>query len=204
MMPSTPSPAGVAPLRWTMTLALRSVGQPMPLAPREVVVVLDVEQHLDAERARDVRVNQRVIRRGVPAHQLHRRPVFLAGLGRRDRATPGARAPAAAPGAARAPAGCSAAPPARRCRGCRSGSAARGTRPARRPTASSSTVSWPNSTKWLPLPLVPSCAHARSFMRAVTAVTRQSASMTSCWRGDWNDAPMPKRVSRSSACVSRA
>ena len=54
----------------------------MPLAPGEVVMVLDVEQHLDAQRTRDVRVNERVIRRGIPAHQLHRRPVLLAGFGR--------------------------------------------------------------------------------------------------------------------------
>ena len=60
---------------------LRSVRQPMPLAPREVVMVLDVEQHLDAERLRDVRVNQRVIGGGIPAHQLHGRPVLLSGLG---------------------------------------------------------------------------------------------------------------------------
>ena len=45
-------------------------------------MVLDVEQDLDAQRARDVGVNQRVIRRGIPAHQLHRRPVLLAGFSR--------------------------------------------------------------------------------------------------------------------------
>ena len=54
----------------------------MPLAPREVVMILDVEPDLDAQRPRDVRVNERVIRRRVPAHQLHRRPVLLARFGR--------------------------------------------------------------------------------------------------------------------------
>ena len=64
-------------------LGLRSVRKAMPLTPGEVVMVLDVEPHLDAQRARDVRVNQRMIRRGISAHQLHRRPVLLTGLGRK-------------------------------------------------------------------------------------------------------------------------
>ena len=48
------------------------------LLPREVVMVLDVEDHLRAELLRDVLVDERVVRRGVAAHQLHRGPVFLA------------------------------------------------------------------------------------------------------------------------------
>ena len=54
----------------------------MPLTPGEVVMILDVEQDLDAQRTRNVRVNERVIRRGIPAHQLHRRPVLLARFSR--------------------------------------------------------------------------------------------------------------------------
>jgi hypothetical protein len=53
-----------------------------PLSPGEVVVILDVEQDLDAQRPRNVRVNERVIRRRIPAHQLHRRPVLLASFSR--------------------------------------------------------------------------------------------------------------------------
>ena len=48
------------------------------LFPGEVVVVLDVEDHFRAERARDVFVDEGMIRRGVMAHQVHRGPVFLA------------------------------------------------------------------------------------------------------------------------------
>ena len=48
------------------------------LLPREVVMVLQIEQHLRAEILGDVTVNARVVRRGVLAHQLHRVPVFLA------------------------------------------------------------------------------------------------------------------------------
>ena len=42
------------------------------LLPREVVVVLQIEQHLRAEIFRDVPVDARVVRRGVSAHQFHR------------------------------------------------------------------------------------------------------------------------------------
>ncbi len=60
----------------------------------------------------------------------------------------------------------------------------------------------PNSTKWLPLPLVPSCDQARSFRPAVTLDTPQSSSITACWRRPRNVAPTPKRVSPSSAEIS--
>ena len=46
------------------------------------------------------------------------------------------------------------------------------------PARSRSLVNSPNSTKWLPLPLVPSCAQARSLLRAVTGETLQSSSIT--------------------------
>ncbi len=54
----------------------------MPLSPGEVVMILDVEQDLDAQRTGKVSVNERMIRRSIPAHQLHRRPVLLAGFSR--------------------------------------------------------------------------------------------------------------------------
>ena len=60
-------------------LALHAVNDVL-LLPREVVVVLQIEQHLRAEVLRDVPVNARVVRRRVLAHQLHRVPVFLAFL----------------------------------------------------------------------------------------------------------------------------
>ena len=46
--------------------------------PREVVVVLDVEDYIRAELAHDVVVDERVVGRSVMAHQVHRIPVFLA------------------------------------------------------------------------------------------------------------------------------
>jgi len=54
----------------------------MPLSPGEVVMILDVEQDVDAQRTPNLRVNERVIRCSIPAHQLHRRPVLLASFGR--------------------------------------------------------------------------------------------------------------------------
>ena len=42
------------------------------------------------------------------------------------------------------------------------------------------------------------------LQRAVTPVTCQSASMTSWCRRAWNEAPIPKRVSRSIAFVRRS
>src|SRR5207237_9125539 len=59
-------------------LCFRSIRKPMPLSPREVVMILDVEQHVYAERPRDMRVNERMIRRRIFSHQFHGRPVFLA------------------------------------------------------------------------------------------------------------------------------
>ena len=41
-------------------------------------MVLDVEDHVRAELLGDVLVDERVVRRGVAAHQVHRGPVFLA------------------------------------------------------------------------------------------------------------------------------
>lgn len=58
-------------------LALHTVND-MLFIPREIVVVLQIQQHLRAEMLRDVAVNARVIRRRVLAHQLHCVPVFLA------------------------------------------------------------------------------------------------------------------------------
>ena len=63
-------------------LGLGAVGQLMTLAPREVVMVLDVEHHIDAERPGNVLMNQCVIRRRISAHQLHCRPVLLTRLRR--------------------------------------------------------------------------------------------------------------------------
>src|SRR5688572_22967853 len=63
-------------------LAFRSIGKPMTLAPGEVVVVLDVELHTDAQGPRHVCVNQRMVRSRVLAHQLHCGPVLLSGFAR--------------------------------------------------------------------------------------------------------------------------
>jgi hypothetical protein len=60
MIPSTPTPAGVAPLL--------DATDDVPFLPREVVVVLHVEQHLHAEVLGDVLVNHCVIGSGVMAH----------------------------------------------------------------------------------------------------------------------------------------
>src|SRR5207249_3409423 len=60
----------------------RSVREAMTLAPRKVVMVLDVEHHVDPKGALDTGVNQLVIGRGVPAHQLHCGKVLLARFGR--------------------------------------------------------------------------------------------------------------------------
>ena len=50
------------------------------LFPREVVMVLQVEQHLRAEVRRHVLVDEGVVGRGVAAHQFHRFPILLAFL----------------------------------------------------------------------------------------------------------------------------
>ena len=57
---------------------------------------------------------------------------------------------------------------------------------------------------WLPLPLVPSCAQALSLFCRVTWLTDQSSSSTLWVRLLSNDAPIPKRVSRSMALFSGA
>ena len=64
MTPSTPAPAGVAPLRCTMT-SRSSPFTTWRFFPREVVMVLDVEDHVRAELLRDVLVDERVVRGGV-------------------------------------------------------------------------------------------------------------------------------------------
>jgi hypothetical protein len=51
-------------------VGLRSIGAAMAFTPCVVVMVLDVEQHVDGERFRDVRVNQFVIRRRQHARVL--------------------------------------------------------------------------------------------------------------------------------------
>ena len=61
-------------------LGFRTVRQPMTLAPREVVMILDVEQHFDAESTRHLLVNQFMIRRGIAAHELHGGPILLPGI----------------------------------------------------------------------------------------------------------------------------
>ena len=48
------------------------------LLPREVVVVFQVEEDLQAQVLGDVLVDERVVGGCVLAHQLHRGPVFLA------------------------------------------------------------------------------------------------------------------------------
>src|SRR5688572_24156547 len=47
------------------------------LLPREVVVVLDVQDDARAELFRDVLVDEFVVRRRVAPHQVHRVPIFL-------------------------------------------------------------------------------------------------------------------------------
>ena len=46
--------------------------------PREVVMVLQIQQHRRTEMRRDVAMDARVVRRRVLAHQFHRGPIFLA------------------------------------------------------------------------------------------------------------------------------
>jgi hypothetical protein len=58
-------------------LALRAVHD-VRFLPGKVVMVLDVEHDMRADLLRDVLVNERVVRRGVAAHEVHRGPVFLA------------------------------------------------------------------------------------------------------------------------------
>ncbi len=48
--------------------------------PREVVVVLGIDDDMCAECAGDVFVDKRVVRGGVVAHRIHRGPVLLAGF----------------------------------------------------------------------------------------------------------------------------
>jgi len=79
--PSTPAPAGVAPLRCTMRSR-----PPWRSFHAEVMMIFNVQQHARAEVPRDVLVDELVIRRGVLAHQLHRCPVFPAVGGTGDRA----------------------------------------------------------------------------------------------------------------------
>ena len=50
----------------------------MRLLPREVVVVLHIQQHLRAQMTRHVPMDHRMVGRRIPAHQLHGRPVLLA------------------------------------------------------------------------------------------------------------------------------
>jgi hypothetical protein len=50
------------------------------LAPGEVVVVLDAGERRRPQRRRHPAVDDRVVRRGVLAHQLHLRPILLARL----------------------------------------------------------------------------------------------------------------------------
>ena len=57
-------------------IALHTINH-MALLPREVVVVLHVEQHVKPEVPGNVLMDERMIRGGVTAHQFHRRPVFL-------------------------------------------------------------------------------------------------------------------------------
>ena len=61
-------------------LALDSVDD-VSLFPREVVMVLQVQQHLRPKVPGDVFVNARMVRRRVASHQFHRRPVLLPFLG---------------------------------------------------------------------------------------------------------------------------
>ena len=49
-------------------ILLRAVGELVSLTPREVVVVLDVQQDVDAERPDDVPMDDRVIGGRMPAH----------------------------------------------------------------------------------------------------------------------------------------
>ena len=58
-------------------LALRAVHD-VRLLPREVVMVLDVEHDMSADLLRDAFVDERVVRGGVAAHEVHGGPVFLA------------------------------------------------------------------------------------------------------------------------------
>ena len=60
-------------------LALHTVDDVL-LLPREVVMVLYIQQHLRTEILRDVPVDARVVRCRITAHQLHRLPILAAFL----------------------------------------------------------------------------------------------------------------------------
>ena len=77
MIPSTPCARRASRLCDARSTSLLHAVDHVLLFPREVVMVLQIEQHLRAEIRRDVLVNERVVRRGVSAHQFHRGPIFL-------------------------------------------------------------------------------------------------------------------------------
>ena len=147
------------------------------------------------------RVDQRVVRRRVAAHQLHRRPVLLPVVGGQVEPRQVRERVRQLGMMARARRGCSASPPAfpvpRLPEWLSSARYSPGGEAERRRRA---TVRTPNSTKWLPLPLVPSCDQALSFRPAVTRATRSSPRPSPrAGAGRGTSAPMPKRVSPSSA-----
>ncbi len=68
--------AGASPVMRRATSSIPVLaGGFVRLLPGEVVVVLDVEEHLGAEPAGDVAVDDGVVGGGVAAHEVHRLPV---------------------------------------------------------------------------------------------------------------------------------
>ena len=157
----------------------------MPLAPGEVVMVLDVEQHL---RRRAPARCARESARDSPPHSAPSAPSPPSTPGRplsRDRATPDATAPAAARDGDPARGGCSAARPARRCRGCPSGSGARGTCPRGSPTASIDDRELAELDE-----VIAAAARAELRPRAILQL-----------RGDRRDAPVARPSRRAGAAI---
>src|SRR6202047_5327924 len=72
------SPGGCCPFAMNDHVAFDTVDQ-VPLFPGEVVVVLNIEDHVRSKFACNEVMNERVIGRGIATHQVHRGPVFLPG-----------------------------------------------------------------------------------------------------------------------------
>ncbi len=64
--------------------------------PGEVVVVLDARDDFGAQQFRHQSMDHRVVRGRVFAHEIHRQPVFLAGLAVEARARPAGQGPCSA------------------------------------------------------------------------------------------------------------
>src|SRR5215218_3050295 len=182
---------------------------PVPLfGEGEVVVVLGHERGISPDPTGDAIVDDRMIRRGKPARQAHREPVFLTLLSRELKPRQLLRLPFEAPSTLLGDLGVAggylvADAPAPRVgeEGQVGGPASSGaSRRAFSASRSSGTVKAPNSTKWLPLPEVPSCTRAVSLRPPRKPVAPHAGSSRTSWeeRPSWRT-PGPKNVSSTRA-----